>query len=149
MPLSLVLLHCCCWGCVGCGCCREVEYDMQGVAFFSSVSPLLPFLPSQFLPSAELWVSSTLSSSRACSAALLAARQIRRRPRAVHMCGPPSIRIHHAFRHHVRCLFDSPISSCNEFVFFFASTHSSCFVISSFPSCPSWASTSLSSSRSS
>ena len=42
-PLSLVLLHCCCWGCVGCGCCRDVEYDMQGVAFFSSISPVSSF----------------------------------------------------------------------------------------------------------
>ena len=47
---------------------------------------LSPFLLHHVFPSASsarLRVSSTLSSSRACSAALLAARQIRRRPRAV------------------------------------------------------------------
>ena len=114
------------------------------------VLSLLSFLPhfSPSASSARLRVSSTLSWSRACSAALLAARQIRRRPRAVRMCGPPSIRIHHAFFHHVMCLFDTSLSSCIEFVSFFASTHFSCVVISSFPSCPSWASTSLSSLRS-
>ena len=85
---------------------------------------LSPFLPhvSPSASSAKLWVSSTLSSSRACSAALLAARQIRRRPRAVRMCGPPSTRIHHAFFHHVVCLFDTSLSTY--------------VVISSFPSYP-------------
>ena len=78
------------------------------------VLPCSRFFLHHFSPSAssaELWVSSTLSSSRACSAALLAARQIRRRPRAVRMCGPPSTRIHHASRHHVMCLFDTSLSS--------------------------------------
>ena len=116
------------------------------------VLPCSHFFLPHFSPSASsarLRVSSTLSSSRACSAALLAARQVRRRPRAVRMCGPPSIRIHHAFFHHVTCLFDTSFSSCIEFVSFFASTHFSCVVISSFPLCYSWASTSLSSLRSS
>ena len=60
------------------------------------------FLPLVFpsASSAKLWVSPTPSLSRACSAALLAARQTRRRPRAVCMCGPLSTRIHHAFLHH-------------------------------------------------
>ena len=49
------------------------------------LSPLPPFLPSSLLSlsSAGLWVSSTLSSSQACSDALLAGRHIRRRPRIV------------------------------------------------------------------
>ena len=46
-------------------------------------------------------------SSRACSAALLAARHVRRRPRAVRKCGPLSTRTHQAFLHHVMCLFDT------------------------------------------
>ena len=37
---------------------------MQGVAFFSSISPLLPFLPSPFLPSQPLRLSS--GSLRPC-----------------------------------------------------------------------------------
>ena len=87
----------------------------------------------------EARVLSTLSSSRACSAAILAARQIRRRRRDVRMCGPPSTRIHHAFFHHVMCLFDTSLSTCIEFISFFSSKHSPCVVISSFPSYPSWA----------
>ena len=93
--------------------------------------------------SAKLWVSSTLSSSRACSAPLLAARQIRRRPCAVCKCGPLSTRIHHAFFHHIICLFDTSFSSCIEFTSFLASAHSFCVVVYSFPSCPSCASTSF------
>ena len=96
------------------------------------------FLP-HFSPSAssvKLWVSSTLSLSRACSAALLAVRQTHRRPRAVLMCGPLSTQIHQAFFHHVMCLFDTSFSR-TESVSFFSSTHSSCVVISSFPSWPS------------
>ena len=135
-----------------------------GVAAFArwktTCSVLLSFLPVVpcspfFLPpvspsasSAKLWVSPTPSLSRACSAALLAARQIRGRPRAVRMCGPLSTRIHHAFFHHVMCLFDTSLSSYIEFVSFFASTHFSCVVTSFASSCPSWASISLSSSRS-
>ena len=107
---------------------------------------LLPHVPPS-ASSAGLRVSSTLSSSRACSTALLAARQIRRRPHAVRVCGPLSTRIH-AFFHHVMCLFDTSFS-CIEFVSFFAPTHFSCVVTSYSPSCPFWASTSLSSSRSS
>ena len=89
--------------------------------------------------SAGLRVSSTLSSSQACSTALLAARQIRRRPRAVRMCGPLFTRIQDAFFHHVTCLFDTSFSSCIEFSFL-ASTHFSCVVTSCASSCPSWAS---------
>ena len=106
------------------------------------VLPCSHFFLPRFSPSASsarLWVSSTPSLSRACSAALLAARQIRRRPRAVRMCGPLSTRIHHAFLHHVMCLFDTSCSSCIEFVSLLSSTHSPCVVISSFPSCASWA----------
>ena len=105
------------------------------------------FLPHVFpsASSARLWVSSTLSSSRACSAALLAARRVRRRPRAVRRCGPLSTRIHRGFFHHVMCLFDTSLSSCIEFVSFFSSTLSSCLVISSLPSYPSCALTLLSS----
>ena len=39
--------YCCCCFSV---CGGKVEYDMQGIAFFSSISPLFPFLPSPFLP---------------------------------------------------------------------------------------------------
>ena len=97
------------------------EYEVQ------DTFPLhfLPFSPSA---SSAIWVSSTQPLSRACSAALLAARQIRRRSRAVRMCGPVSTRIHQAFLHHVMCLFDKSFSSCVEFAFFFASTHSSCLL---------------------
>ena len=91
----------------------------------------------------------SLSSSRACSAALLAARQIRRRPRAVRMCGPLSTRIHQAFFHHVICIFDTSFSSCIEFTSFLGSTHSFCVVVSSSSSCPFCSSTSLSSLHSS
>ena len=56
-------------------------------------------------------------------------------------------RIHHTFFHHVMCLFDTSFSSCIEFASFLASTHSFCVVVSSSPSCPSWASTPLSSLR--
>ena len=126
----------------------------------TTCSVLLSFLPVVpcshfFLPSvsssassAKRWVSPTPSLSRACSAALLAARQTRRRPRAVRMCGPLFTRIHHAFLHHVMCLFDTSFSSCIEFSFL-ASTHFSCVVTSFASWCPSWASTSLSSSCSS
>ena len=84
----------------------------------------LPFFFPTARPLPLLWVSSTLSSSRACSAALLAAL---------------STRIHQAFFHHVMCLFDSSLSSCNEFAPFFTSTHPSYVIISSSPSRPFWA----------
>ena len=93
-----------------------------------------------YASSAKLWVSSALSSSRACSAALLTARHVRRRPRAVRKFCPLSTRTtscvystHHSF--HALNSFPS-----------FSSTHSSCVVISPFPSCPSWTLTFLSSS---
>ena len=57
-----------------------------------------------------------------CSAAFLAARHVRRRPRAVRMCGPLFTRIHQAFLHHVMCLFDTSFSSCIEFVSILSST---------------------------
>ena len=73
------------------------------------------WLPSSFLPSPVSlffsyppWVSQTQLPSRTCSAA----------------CSPLSTRIHHAFRHHVMCLFDTSFSSCIEL----ATTHSSCVV---------------------
>ena len=54
-----------------------------------------------------------------------------RRPGAVRRCGPLFARIHQA-------LFDTSFSSCIEFVSSsFPSTHSSCVVISTSPSCPS------------
>ena len=84
---------------------------------------LLPHF-SRSASSARRWASPAPSSSRACSAALLAARQTRRLPLALRMCGPLSTRIHHALCHHVMCLFDTWHSSCTEFAF-------SC--------CPPWA----------
>ena len=89
---------------------------------------LLPHF-SRSASSARRGASPAPSSSRACSAALLAARQTRRLPLALRMCGPLSTRIHHALCHHVMCLFDTWHSSCTEFAF-------SC--------CPPWAFTSLS-----
>ena len=68
--------------------------------------------------SARFWISSTQSPSRACSAALLAARRSCAFPLALRMLDPSSMRIHHAFLHHVMCLFDTSFSSCIGFVFF-------------------------------
>ena len=62
---------------------------------------------SRSASSARRRASPAPSSSRACSAALLAARQTRRLPLALRMCGPLSTRIHHALCHHVMCLFDT------------------------------------------
>ena len=104
---------------------------------------LLPVSHSSLSPPA------TLPVSRVSRAALVAARHTFRRPRAVRRCGPLSIRTHQAFRHHVMCLFDTSFSSLIEFIPFFVSTQFSCVVISPSPSCPSWASTFLSSLRSS
>ena len=59
---------------------------------------------------------------------------------APYACEVLSTRIHHAFFHHVMCLFDTSLSSYIEFVSFFASTHFSCVVTSFASSCPSWAS---------
>ena len=101
-------------------------------------------LPFSFPISLPLPLRLSSGSSRACSAALLAARHVRRRPRAVHKGVPLSTQIHQAFLHHLMCLFDTSFSSCVEFISFFASTHSSCVVISSSLPCPSWASASLS-----
>ena len=103
--------------------------------FFSS--PILPFLPlrpflSRAFPARLSWLLATLVDGLAPSANV----------------GRCPIRTHQAFRHHVMCLFDTSFSSCVEFSFL-ASTHFSCVVTSFTSSCPSWASTSLSSSRSS
>ena len=116
---------CCCGSCCGKTTCRVL---LSSLLVLPCSHSFLPHFSSS-ASSARLWVSSALSSSRACSAALLA-------PRAVLRCGPLSTRIHQAFFHHVMCLFDTSFS-CIEFVSFFSSTHSSCVVISSFPSCSS------------
>ena len=119
--LESFTLRCCCGCC--CRCCMLhlsqwllrlrclasaalcAERFHCTVLFCLSLLSFLPFSPSA---SSAVWVSSTLSSSRA-------ARQTRRRPRAVRMCGPLSTRIHHAFFHHVMCLFDTSFSSFVEF----------------------------------
>ena len=111
--LPLLLLHvafCCCCICV----LRQVQHQVQRA--FSALSACLSVclsvcLFSHFASSARHRISSTLSPSRACSAALLAARQTRRRPLALRMLDPSSIRIHHAFLNHVMCLFDTSLSS--------------------------------------
>ena len=115
---------CCCCCCCGSGCCtcvlRQVQHEVQSVfTALSNLSVCLLHHFSRSASSARRWASPAPSSSRACSAALLAARQTRRL----------ATRIHHALCHRVMCLFDMWHSSCTEFAF-------SC--------CPSWASTSLS-----
>ena len=72
---------------------------------------------SRSASSARRWASPAPSSSRACSAALLAARQTRRLLLALRMCGPLSARIHHALCPHDMCLFDTWHSSCTEVAF--------------------------------
>ena len=83
--------RCGCWCSWGCGC-GQVDDEVQSVCV--ALSGLSLSLSSSHVSpsasSARLRVPSTLPSSRACSAALLAARQTRRRHRAVRMCGPPS-----------------------------------------------------------
>ena len=116
-------------------CCRVVAVGK------TTCSVLLSFLPMFPCSHFSLSPPATLSVSRVSRAALVAARHTLRRPRAVRKCGPLSTRTHLASFHHAMCLFDTSLSSCIEFVSLFASTHSSCLVISSFPSCPSWAST--------
>ena len=108
------------------------------------------FLLHHFSPSASSarpWVSSTLSSSRACLVALLAARQTLRLPLALRMLDPSSIRTHHSFLHHVMYLFGTSLPSCAEFLVsstLFSPTHSSCvFPCPSSLSCSSRAFTSL------
>ena len=124
----ICLLFCCC----GCCCCTAV----LALSRSSQLNRCVPLV-------ADVWTFSVCSSSRTSSAALVAARHVRRRPRAVRNCGPLSTRIHQAFLHHVPCLFDTLFTSCIEFVsFFFASTHSSCVVVSP-SSCSPWACTSL------
>ena len=109
-------------------------FSLHSLVWFS-----LPFFPrfSSSASSASRWACPTPLSSRACSAAPLAARQTRRRPRAVRKCGPLFTRIHQAFVHHVMCRFDTSLYSCIGFISLFSSAHSPCVVISSFPSCPS------------
>ena len=105
----------------------------------TTCSVLLSFLTVVSCSHFSLSLPATCSVSRVSRAALVAARHTRRRPRAVLRCGPLSTRIHQAFFHHVMCLFNKSCSSCIEFISFFSSTHSSCVVNISFPSCPSWA----------
>ena len=97
---------------------------------------LLSLLPVSHF---SLSPSETFLVSRASRAALVAARHALRRSRAVFKCGPLSMRIHHAFRHHIMCLSDTWLSSCSEF----ESSLCSSWAFTS-PSCPSWALTSLS-----
>ena len=123
---------CCCWAdgrsCCCCESCR-IRWRVASLFFLFCLSPL---------PSLSR-VSPTQFPLRTCSVACLAARQVLRRPLALRMCGPLSTRTHHAFCHHVMCLFDTWLSSCTEF------TSSSCppwaFALLS---CPPWASTSVS-----
>ena len=85
--------------------------DVQSV--FTALSALsLPSFFSLLSSSASpapRWVSSTPSPSRACSAALLAARQTLRLHLALRMVDPSSIWLHHALLHHV--MFDAWLSS--------------------------------------
>ena len=111
---------------VGCCCCGRQIVTRWRVLTLRRLVCLSPFLISHLSPSASP------AGSGSC---------------AVRRCGPLSTRIHQAFLHHV-CLFDTSFSSCVEFAYFFASTHSSFVVISSSPSCLSRASTSLPSSLS-
>ena len=109
-------------GCCCCGCCtcvlRQVQHEVQSVlTALSSLSVCFLLHFSRSASSARRWASPAPSSSRACSAALLAARQTRRLPLALRMCGPLSTRIHHALCHHVMCLFDTWHSACTEFAF--------------------------------
>ena len=79
----------------------------------------------------EVWTSSARSATCVSCTALVAARHVRRRPRAIRRCGPLSTRIHQVFRHYVMCLFDTLFSPGIEVVpTSFTSTHSSCIVIS-------------------
>ena len=125
--------RCCCWCCWSCCCSWEVEDNVWCVAFFSLRCHFLPFLP--FSPCDPFCLARFPRGSRGCS------------PHSS-TCGPLSIRTHQASLHHVMCLFDTSFPSCIEFPSFLSSTHFSCVVMSSSPSCRSWASTSLSSLRS-
>ena len=91
------------------GCCFLLP-------FCFSLAPISSFsISPNSVSSAGLWVFSTLSSSRACSAALLVARHTRRRPRAVCMCGPLSTRIHLAFLHPAMCPFGTYVVSFSQY----------------------------------
>ena len=103
------------------GAARCAECSHCPVLSVSVCGSLLPFSPFCLCASSTpSRVSPTQLPLRTCSAACLAARQVLRRPLALRMCGPWSTRIHHAFCHHVMCLFDTWHSSCTEF------TSSSC-----------------------
>ena len=96
------------------GQCAECSH-CPVLSLFLSVSLLLPcshFCLSAF--SAPSRVSPNQFPLRTCSAACLAARQVLRCPLALRVCGPWSTRIHHAFCHHVMCLFDPWHLSCTE-----------------------------------
>ena len=144
--------YCCCWCCCFSACSGKVEYDVQyvcvalsGLSLSLSSSPrlllcLFGWAPGLFDP---VVITSLFGCSSGCSP------DSSTPSRRSHVRSPLSTRMHHAFFHQIMCPFDTSFSSCIEFASFFASTHFSCVAVSSSPSCPSWASTSLSSSRSS
>ena len=152
----LLLRGACCCCCLGCCCYVAMAVALCGrcstrcnVLSVHCLSVCLLSHFSHFASSARHRISSTMSPSRAHSAALLAARQTRRRPLALRMLDPSSIRIHHAFLHHVMCLFDThcfhKIDSVLSFTlllnaFFFRSIS----YLFTFLFSPPWASTSLS-----
>ena len=111
---------CCCYCCCcGSGCCtcvlRQVQHEVQSVlTALSNLSVCLSFPPFLLfcLFGERLGLSGPVFIS-----SLLTARQTRRLPLALRMCGPLSTRIHHALCHHVMCLFDTWHSSCTEFAF--------------------------------
>ena len=76
-----------------------------------SVSLFLPSPRCLSISSTSYWVSPSPSPSRACSAALLAARQTLRLPLALCTLDPFSILIHHALVHHVMYLFGTSLPS--------------------------------------
>ena len=125
--LRSLLLHCCC--CWSCCCCWEVDRQRAVCFFLFSPLPLAPISPflllrpvlSRALPAELLWLLATLFDGLAPSASVV------RCP-----CGPTK-----------RLSTMSCVYSTHHFLralpSFLSSTHSSCVVISSSPSCPSWA----------
>ena len=145
--LESYALRCCCRCCCSCGCtccsgchvsvAREMEDNVQCVAFFSPRCPLVPFLP--FSPCDLFGLARFSRCSRGCSSRSSTAS---RRPQmwAVVHTDPPS-------RFATMSCVCSTHRSLHVFEFpFLASMHFSCVVTSFTSSCPSWASTSLSSS---
>ena len=137
--LLLLLLHLLQWllrfRCLGNGRQRVKCCFLFSPFSLAPISPFLPLRPvlSRALPARLLWLLATPFDGLSPSAG------------EVHCPYGPTKRL----CHQVMCLFDTWLSSCIEFVSFFTSTQFSCVVISSSPSCPSWAWTSLSSLRSS